>query len=141
MEIPRLDWDNFTNPKKDYVTVEHIYPKVAKSSNWPLFGELPVRLREMLLNSLGNLLSLSVSRNSKFSNRPFATKKHDTDGIKGYYNGSYSEIRVAQYEDWTPESIKDRGLKMVEFLENRWDVSLSSPDEKLQFLSLDFHLT
>jgi hypothetical protein len=83
------------------------------------------------------LLPLSNSRNAKFSNRPFAIKKQDANGVQGYYNGSYSEIQVAQHQDWTPEMIKDRGLKMLQFLEEHWNISLSSQEEKLQFLNID----
>ena len=39
---------------------------------------------------------VSQSRNSKASNRSFARKKQDDNGVQGYFNGSYSEISVAQ---------------------------------------------
>ena len=106
MEITRLDWNALVQSKKDQVTVEHIYPQTAKSADWPAFSDLAKKERVALLNSLGNLLPLSNSRNAKFSNRPFAIKKQDANGVQGYYNGSYSEIQVAQHQDWTPEMIK-----------------------------------
>jgi len=137
MEITRLDWNALVQSKKDHVTVEHIYPQTAKSADWPAFSDLAKKERVALLNSLGNLLPLSNSRNAKFSNRPFAIKKQDANGVQGYYNGSYSEIQVAQHQDWTPEMIKDRGLKMLQFLEEHWNISLSSQEEKLQFLNID----
>jgi hypothetical protein len=68
-------------------------------------------------------------------------KKQDADGVQGYYNGSYSEIQVAQHQDWTPEIIKARGLKMLGFLEKHWNISLGSQEEKLQFLGIDFDVT
>jgi hypothetical protein len=58
--------------------------------------------------------------------------------VHGYFNGSYSEIAVAQFKDWTPTSILDRGLAMLDFLQKRWSVSLGSRTEKLKFLDLDF---
>jgi hypothetical protein len=119
------------------VTIEHIYPQTAKSPDWPSFSDLSKKERGGLLNSLGNLLPLSNSRNAKFSNRPFATKKQDADGVQGYYNGSYSEIQVAQYQDWTPDLIKARGLKMLGFLEEHWNTSLGSKEEKMQFLNIE----
>jgi hypothetical protein len=141
MKTSRLDWREFTASKKDYITIEHIYPQSAtqgaSAAEWPLFKLRPKKEREILLNSLGNLLTLSQSRNSKFSNRPFAKKKQDEQGVQGYYNGSYSEIRVAQYPDWTPECILGRGLEMLQFLEQRWAVSLSTDDEKIRLLNLD----
>jgi hypothetical protein len=137
MEITRLDWSGLVQSKKDYVTIEHIYPQTAKSPDWPSFSDLSKKERGGLLNSLGNLLPLSNSRNAKFSNRPFATKKQDADGVQGYYNGSYSEIQVAQYQDWTPDLIKARGLKMLGFLEEHWNTSLGSQEEKMQFLNIE----
>jgi uncharacterized protein with ParB-like and HNH nuclease domain len=137
MEIARLQWPEFVRSKKDHVTVEHIYPQTAKSADWPKFNDLPKKERQALLNSLGNLLPLSHSRNAKFSNRPFAAKKQDADGVQGYYNGSYSEIKVAQNGDWTPDSIRQRGIEMLAFLAQRWSISMGASDEKLRFLSLD----
>ena len=34
----------------------------------------------------------------------------------GYYNGSYSEIEVSKQNEWTTETIKERGLSMLQFL-------------------------
>ncbi len=141
MEIPRLNWSDLVKSKTDHVTVEHIYPQTAKSAEWPAFSDLAKKQRAVLLNSLGNLLPLSRSRNSRFSNRPFGVKKQDSDGVQGYYNGSYSEVQVAQRDEWTPETIKDRGLEMVKFLEERWSISLGSQEEKLQFLNIQFEIT
>jgi hypothetical protein len=138
MESGRLNWGEFAQSKKDHVTIEHIYPQTAKSPDWPSFSDLPKKQRDALLNSLGNLLPLSTSRNAKFSNRPFAAKKKDDDGVQGYFNGSYSEIKVAQRDDWTPDTIKDRGMTMLAFLERRWGISMGTVQEKCQFMNLDF---
>jgi hypothetical protein len=132
----KLDWNEFTASKKDYVTIEHIYPVTPIAGEWPTFDDKPEDERKILRNSLGNLLPLSRSRNSKFSNRKFATKKQDADGITGYYNGSHSEIAVAQYPDWTPDLILARGLEMLDFLECRWKVPLGSRETKVKLLGL-----
>ena len=84
------------------------------------------------------LLAASQSRNAKFSNRSFAAKKQDAEGENGYFSGSYSEIAVAQFPDWTPQSVLDRGLATLDFLELRWHVSLGALDEKVKFLNLEF---
>jgi Protein of unknown function DUF262/Protein of unknown function (DUF1524) len=141
MGTARLAWHDFIASKKDYVTVEHIYPQSATSgvsaADWATFKAKPKKEREILLHSLGNLLALSQSRNSKFSNRAFSKKKQDEDGIRGYFNGSYSEIKVAQFSDWTPECVLNRGLEMLSFLEERWGISLGPREEKLKLLNLD----
>ncbi|HTA45571.1 MAG TPA: DUF262 domain-containing protein [Bryobacteraceae bacterium] len=136
----KLTWNEFNSSKRDHATIEHIYPNVAASADWPSFEVRSETERRVLRNSLGNLVAASQSRNSKFSNRPFAAKKQDADGAKGYFNGSYSEIEVAQLADWTPQSILNRGLAMLDFLESRWHVSLGTHDDKVKFLNLEFLL-
>jgi uncharacterized protein DUF262/uncharacterized protein DUF1524 len=138
METSKLSWADLNSAKKDHVTIEHIYPVTPEAGDWPQFEARSPFDRIRLTHSLGNLLLLSQSRNSKASNRPFARKKQDCDGVRGYFNGSYSEIAVAQFPDWTPETVLQRGLEMLNFLESRWDVSLGTRDEKLELLSLKF---
>ena len=133
-EEEKVNWTQFTMAKRDHVTIEHIYPCTPEKDDWPGFSQE----RDTLTNSLGNLLALSQSRNASFSNRPFSVKKQDAKGVNGYYNGSYSEIAVAQFAEWTPEAVLKRGLDMVRFLENRWNISLGSHLEKKQFLRLEF---
>ncbi|MGH9770887.1 MAG: HNH endonuclease family protein [Candidatus Acidiferrales bacterium] len=66
-----LNWLEFIRSRTDYETIEHIYPRSPLSSDWPTFEERSAEERLVLLNSLGNLLALSQSRNSKASNRSF----------------------------------------------------------------------
>jgi hypothetical protein len=136
MNTSRLNWRDFTTSKKDHVTIEHIYPQSPTSGDWPEFEAKTKKERNVLRNSLGNMLALSQSRNSKLSNRPFAVKKQDSDGAIGYSNGSYSEIAVSKLSKWTPTEVIERGLSMLVFLEKRWGVSLGSHDQKLALLNL-----
>ena len=100
--------------------------------------------REYLAGSLGNLLPLSAAINSSLQNYGFDNKKavkYDQDGKvvrSGYENGSYSERRVSTYEEWTAETIKERGLELLEFLETRWKISLGSEEDKIKLLHLEF---
>lgn len=134
----KISWEEFTRAKKDRVTVEHIYPRSPITGEWPEFETRSPSEQHVLRHSLGNLLALSHSRNAKFSNRAFAIKKQDHDGVQGYYNGSYSEIQVAQAPNWTPEQVLRRGVQMLEFLEQRWHVSLGSEEHKVYLLRLEF---
>jgi len=52
--------------------------------------------------------------------------------------GSYSEIEVAQYDDWTPKVILERGLKMLAFMEKRWQFKLKDRAAKIKALGLSF---
>ena len=137
-EESKINWTEFARAKKDHVTVEHIYPFTPEIRDWPGFEARKKRERETLVNSLGNLLALSQSRNSSFSNRAFLKKKEDAKGVTGYYNGSYSEIAVARSSEWTLELVLKRGLEMLDFLENKWVVTIGSRSEKIQFLNLEF---
>lgn len=119
----KVSWEDFNKRKKEE-TIEHIYPQSLTDSYWKArFGNLKPIEQHMYLNSLGNLLLLSRSKNSKLQNYDFDKKKcfknKDGKGI-GYYNGSYSEIEVAKKSEWTVEEIKERGLLMLQFMEERW---------------------
>ncbi len=138
METPRSDWEILRSTKKDHVSIEHIYPISPLPGEWLAFEARSERERAVLQNSLGNLLALSQQRNSRLSNRSFARKREDEDNVRGYSNGSYSEIDVAKRQDWTPHAVLGRGLAMLDFLEKRWSVSLGSRTEKVKLLNLEF---
>src|SRR5438270_359250 len=87
VQAVKINWEEFTNAKRDHVTVEHVFPRSPVAGEWPTFEARSEDERWLLLHSLGNLLALSQSRNSKFSNRSFATKKQDAEGVRGYFNG------------------------------------------------------
>lgn len=119
----KVTWEDFNKRKKED-TIEHIYPQSANDIYWKKrFGHLKPTERRLYLNSLGNLLLLSRSKNSKLQNYDFDKKKclKSKEGKDiGYYNGSYSEIEVAKESEWTTERIKERGLSMLQFMEERW---------------------
>jgi hypothetical protein len=97
--------------------------------------------KDRYAGSVGNLLLLSMSINSSLQNDAFAAKKSpkfDGAGNKirnGYSDGSHSEIEVAANQGWGPDQIRARGLRLLEFMEGRWGIPLTSEDrEKLLFL-------
>ena len=120
---PKVRWEDFSKRTKED-TIEHIYPQSATDMYWKdRFGHLKPTEKRVYLNSLGNLLLLSRSKNSKLQNYDFDKKKclKNKDGKDiGYYNGSYSEIEVSKQNEWTTETIKERGLSMLQFMEERW---------------------
>ena len=120
---PKVRWEDFSKRTKED-TIEHIYPQSATDMYWKdRFGDLKPTEKRVYLNSLGNLLLLSRSKNSKLQNYDFDKKKclKNKDGKDiGYYNGSYSEIEVSKQNEWTTETIKERGLSMLQFMEERW---------------------
>lgn len=96
-----------------------------------------------LKGSLGNLMLLSQSINSSLQNDSFPDKKEvkyardNSIARRGYSNGSYSEQEVAKYQDWTADTIKERGLKMLSFMVKRWGMKMETRAEKLNVLFLE----
>lgn len=136
--MPRISsWEYFTKTPKDKVSIEHIYPQKPSNYYWrnQFRKYTSDEEKHYLANSLGNLLPLSMSVNSSLQNDSFKDKKQNR---YGYDKGSYSEGEVAKLEDWTPEEILKRGLRLLEFIENRWNLKFPSEDYKISLLGLKF---
>ena len=73
-------------------------------------------------------------QNDSFPDKKFPSGKSH----KGYTDGSHSEIEVAAYKDWNADSILDRGLKLLEFMERRWNIKFANNKSKKDMLFLDF---
>jgi hypothetical protein len=115
-ETQKVKWDDIN---KD--SIEHIYPETSNLECWK---EIFKGKNKKYLHSLGNLLLLSISKNASLGKKCFENKK------KRYKNGSYSEIEVAQYEKWTPKEIYERGMKLLEFLSDRWELEISKEEKE-----------
>lgn len=142
---PKLGWKNFVKSESDKVSIEHIYPQKPTGDYWiNRFSEFSDDERNHLRGSLGNLLPLSSSINSSLQNDDFPDKqniKTNADGStmrNGYANGSYSEIEVARETEWTSRQIMERGIKLLEFMEARWNINFGSRANKLSVLHLSF---
>lgn len=136
----KLLWPEFIEEKSDYVSVEHIYPRQARHEYWTLrFKGLNQKQKESLRDSLGNLLPLSKQKNSSLSNKPFDLKVDgDNNSVVGYRFGCYSEIEVSKEKEWTPNEILNRGIRMLNFMEKRWNLEFGDIDQKKVLLGLDF---
>lgn len=137
----KVDWSDLLKSKNDRISIEHVYPQTP-TPEWELsFGNMSAKTKERYAGSIGNLLLLSMSINSSLQNDAFLAKKQpkfDVVGNKirnGYSDGSHSEIEVAANNEWGPGQIRSRGLRLLAFMERRWDISLMDEDrEKLLFL-------
>ena len=135
-EKKKIEWEKY-----DEITKEHIYPQ-SLPANWEGFSDLPQDQKSSLCQSLGNLTLLSRKKNSFLGFEAFDKKK------ERYRYGSYNEIEIAENDAWTPEEIKNRGLKILEFLEKRWgleglsreDGGLGSEEDRLELLQIEFLL-
>ena len=136
--IQKIDWQMFSKVEKDKITIEHILPQTPTKWYWRnQFRHFNEDEIEILSGSLGNLLPLAHSINSSLQNDSFPDKKNPSSKRRGYINGSHSEIEVAREEDWTPKAILNRGLKLLEFMENRWGLNLTA-EQKDQLLHIGF---
>lgn len=139
----KVHWDDLLKSEKDKVSIEHIYPQTETAGWARLFAGISPEQRGRYSATLGNLLLLSQSINSSLQNDSFEDKKKpkfNAAGMKlrnGYADGSHSEIEVSQNQSWGPEEIKTRGIKLLEFMEKRWDFRFRSDAERNQMLFLD----
>lgn len=129
----KLDWSDLLKTPKETISIEHVYPQTETKEWTRAFNSVRKKEREAYRNSLGNLLLLSSAINSSLQNDAFAEKKtpkFGADGSKlrnGYADGSHSEIEVSRCEDWGPNEIRERGTRLLKFLEKRWQIRL--PDD------------
>lgn len=137
-----LDWredDEREEFEVDHRTIEHIYPQRASHQYWKdRFNSLSVKERNVLKNSLGNLLPVSHRKNASLSNASFPDKLGDQSRQVGYRYGCLSEIQVSMEPEWTPLSILKRGLYLLDFMEKRWELKLGTLHEKIDILGLRF---
>lgn len=140
----KISWNDFEKRNKDE-TIEHVYPQTANDKYWKEHILKYVKKqneRFMLLHSLGNLVLLSRSKNSELQNKDFDFKKshEDKDGNRvGFFNGSYSEIEISNYNEWNASVILERGIKMLEFMESRWGIDFNEWEVKpIDILGLGF---
>lgn len=135
----KVTWSKIEKRSRDE-TIEHIYPKSADSDYWKKnIGKFlrKQKDKDRVLHSLGNLLLLSRSKNSELQNDDFPNKLENKNG-RGFKNGSYSEIEVSKNKNWTIKEIKERGEKMLEFMDKRWEIDFESWEIKIdQLLGLD----
>lgn len=136
----KIDWEVFAEKEEDYSSVEHIYPQKAQILYWrERFKGLSHPQREVLRNVVGNLLPLSKPKNASLSNASYPDKVKGKTASVGYAYGSYAENEVVTlYNDWTPQAVMDRSLRMLDFMEMRWGLSLGKDSEKLEILGLNF---
>ena len=148
----KIDWDSYYRKLANGdVSIEHILPQTSGSTAkkaleedikyWnERFGLFTDKQRETLTGSIGNLLALSKSVNSSLQNHSYAKKRNpqNNERDRGYYNGSYSEIEVAeQYSDWSATAIFERSRNLIDFMRKHWNIDFSEEQQK-RLIPLDF---
>ena len=88
------------------------------------------------MHSIGNLLLLNRRKNTALSSRGFDVKKSFEKF--GYAAGTLSENQVANYDEWTPTQILDRGIILMRFIENEWGLDFGGDRKIKEILNLEF---
>ena len=133
-EEEKLSWALLNKVVKDRVTVEHILPQKPDTPYWrDHFIQYSDEEIKTLSASLGNMLPLSKSKNSKLQNEGFDEKKK-----RGYKTGCYCELEVAKFRIWDAQHIYDRGIKLLEFMEERWDFKFENAQQMDELLHIGF---
>ena len=146
----KLDPDEyFKQDPRDKCSIEHIYPQTPTNDYWlSRFKEVNIdgeikqlsnEERKRLNGSLGNMLPLSLRINKSLQNISFDEKKTGTSERRGYIDGSSSEMEVARnYVEWTPDSILERGMELLNFMENEFNFRFPNDYYRKRLLGLGF---
>lgn len=138
----KVAWEDLLKSPNDKVSIEHICPQKLTKYWKQRFATVRNKRRKNYQNSLGNLLLLSMEINRSLQNDSFEDKKQpkiDSAGQKirnGYADGSHSEIEVSQLSSWGPEQVRERGMKLLAFMAQRWDFVFKNDAEREKLLFL-----
>jgi len=126
----------------DDTTIEHIIPQTYWTS-WlnvvdnftdPFEEDLKPQARKVLINTLGNLTILKNGKNASLGNKSWTEKK------ERYSTGSYNEIAISKQTDWTTKNISERGIEMLNFMEQKVNGLSFTKEEKEKTLFYDEYI-
>lgn len=111
--------DKFKNKFKNYRitsknSVEHVYPQNPESE----YGD---PLETEILDSFGNLVLLSVSQNSSYSNQDVEKKKHDFNKKETY--DSLKLKLIYDNPQWSRDAIKKHSEEMIKKIKDYYNES------------------
>lgn len=113
-------WSEFVDTGKRKTT-EHILPQHPKEdSQWE--KAFSKEHRELYTHTLGNLVL--TYDNSVYSNHEFSAKRGSLAETRAcYFRASLaSEREVAEWEEWTPESVEERQARIAAWAMERWGI-------------------
>lgn len=137
----KLDWQQLVDDARDHKTIEHIYPQNPRKPCWTdKFRAYSGKERSLLRHSIGNLVPLSQPKNSSFQNKPFLEKVGNNNNTIGFKYGSFSEIELTNNKQWSAVEILERGIKLLKFMEKRWEIDFGGVENMVSFVNLEFVL-
>ena len=102
LELERAESGPGFDPNDPECTLEHVFPQ-NPGEGWGEFGN-----RAAYMWRLGNLAILTRDEQRRAGNRPFAEKREIY-----HESGCGWTKKLAEYEDWTPESVDRRQEQMA----------------------------
>lgn len=110
--------------------IEHIYPMSilddGKNSSFKEYIGNKKKLK-CYINDLGNLVVLEGRLNTKAKDLPFKRKKDI------YVESNLSSVRrLLDANDWSVKTIENRGVELLKFMKERWDIPIEE-DSEFQF--------
>lgn len=124
----KVHWDEFKKRKLEE-SVEHVFPQTPSKQCWKnAFKLYSKKEKHRLCHSLGNLVLIGSKKNSELQNNCFDDKKcyKTSDGkVRGFQNGSFSEIKVASNPEWTAQEILARGKDILNFIFKRYGIDIT----------------
>lgn len=128
------DFSTYTAGKRGARTTEHVLPQSPdwESGDWSAFT--PEEHAE-LVHGIGNLVL--TDDNSSYGRRSFASKKGTSNQPTPCYASSRlaQELELADYDDWTPQTINERRERLMEWALIRWPAA--APHEPTANLATD----
>ncbi|WP_169629247.1 DUF262 domain-containing protein [Ferrimonas kyonanensis] len=128
--IPKITWEELARDS----TLEHILPQnPAEGSHWLAVWDQDSRATYQ--HDLGNLVL--TKDNASYSNFEFQRKK-GAPGVSPSYSDSCikQERKLAQYSDWTPETLMQRRQELESWILGRWQSryqeQVTEPEQQLQ---------
>ena len=121
---PKVSWADILGLKD---TVEHVLPQsIQGQCYWQ--KRFTTDAHKEYVHDLGNLTL--TKHNPVYGNKPFPEKKGaiDADGPCYAKSPFFQEQELAQYDEWTKETISDRRAKLLEWAKVRWGVDFSGID-------------
>ncbi len=96
-------------------SIEHIYPQNPENKIQP-------PLNKDVLDSFGNLVLLSVSQNSEYSNKSVAIKRSMFNEKKNTYDTLKSFYIFKNDHDWNAQAIESHKMEMIQVLVNHYNL-------------------
>jgi hypothetical protein len=114
---PDVPWEELRRRDKSE-TIEHVLPQTPSKPYW--LERFSPEERLELTHDIGNLTL--TKDNSSYGNKSFPDKRGDAATERSCYASGafYIERELASLEDWTPQEVRARSQRLIEWGLARW---------------------